>query len=63
MELEHEYPDRHVQLMVFSVTRFTGEPHGREDQALKWVLPEDLDQIDFLSGNQKIIEVVQNLPG
>ena len=62
LELEHEYPDRHVQLMVFCVTQFTGEPHGREDQALMWVRPEELDQIDFLSGNQKIIEAVQNLP-
>lgn len=35
----HEYSNRSVLLDTWLVSRFSGEPHGRENQALAWVAP------------------------
>lgn len=62
IEMAHQYPDRHVELHVYVVTRFSGMPIGRESQALQWVAPAQLSKIDLLSGNQPIVEAIQNRP-
>ena len=59
IELTHDYPDRKVELLVYLVTSYQGEPTGKENQALSWLSPSKLNQINFLSGNQKIIDAVQ----
>lgn len=61
IDLRHQYPDREVQLFVYRVTEFAGIPQGKEQQAIKWVAPEQLSQINFLSGNKKIIEAVERV--
>ena len=61
LELCHDYPDRKVELFVFSVTDYSGTVQGKENQALNWVKPSELGDINFLSGNQKIIDVVKTL--
>ena len=61
LELSHEYPDRYVNLYVYRITEFRGEPKGLENQALQWVLPVELNDINFLSGNKKIVAAVQAL--
>jgi len=37
IRFRHEYSNRTVLLDTWLVTRFEGEPHGREDQALAWL--------------------------
>jgi 8-oxo-dGTP diphosphatase len=37
--LEHDYPHAYVRLYFCKVTAWTGEPHGREGQALAWQRP------------------------
>ena len=56
MLLEHDYPDRHVRLHVQLINQFDGEIVAMEGQALKWVDLELLESIDFLQGNQAIVE-------
>jgi len=56
MVVEHDYPDRQVRLYVQKVTHFSGEPTGAEQQALRWIDPKDLANVDFLAGNQVIID-------
>ena len=56
LTVEHDYPDRSVRLSVLKVTRFSGNVRSREKQALRWVTLETMSQLDFLSGNQIIIE-------
>jgi 8-oxo-dGTP diphosphatase len=34
--LEHDYPHAYVRLYFCKVTRWDGEPHGREGQAFSW---------------------------
>ena len=38
----HEYPKTIVELAFCQVTAWTGEPHGRENQALDWVDPWEI---------------------
>lgn len=56
MLLEHDYPDRHVRLHVHAVKEFQGDACALEGQVLKWVTVEELFELDFLQGNQAILE-------
>lgn len=56
MVWEHSYPDRDVKLFVRIIDAFTGKATSREGQALKWVSLEEIAEMDFLAGNQVIIE-------
>ena len=56
MVLEHNYPDRHVRLHVQIVKKFVGHVSSMEGQALKWLALSDLESVDFLQGNQAIVE-------
>lgn len=42
IRFRHEYSNRSVLLDTWLVTAFDGEPHGREDQALRWLRPAEL---------------------
>lgn len=53
--IKHQYPDLMVQLRVFSVDAFLGEPRGCEGQALQWVNSHDLKHYAFPAANQAII--------
>lgn len=57
--LKHDYPDRQVELSVRRVTEYEGHPRPLEGQAIKWVAIEDLPKLDFLAGNQPIIDALQ----
>lgn len=57
--LKHDYPDRQVELSVRRVTEYEGHPMPLEGQAIKWVAIEDLSKLDFLAGNQPIIDALQ----
>ena len=54
----HDYPGRTVDLDFWNVTDWTGTPHGREGQALKWVRPADLPDEDILEADAPMIEVL-----
>lgn len=56
MTLEHNYPDRNVRLSIQVVKQYSGQPKGAEGQALQWCELPELVQLDFLSGNQPIID-------
>jgi len=60
MVLEHNYPDRHVRLHVQIIKRYSNEVCSREGQAIKWVALGELQSIDFLKGNQAIVEKLAN---
>ena len=60
MELVHEYPERHVTLDVWRVTRYAGAPHGREQQELRWVSIEELATIGLLPADQPIVAALES---
>jgi 8-oxo-dGTP diphosphatase len=53
---EHIYPERMVQLHVWKVLSWDGEPHGCEGQSLRWLKVDELDQADLLPADELIIE-------
>ena len=54
--VRHRYPDRSVELNVWRVIDCSGEATGREGQVVRWVPPWELPGLDFLEGNQTIVE-------
>ena len=63
MLIEHDYPDRLVRLFVRTVDSFSGEARSLEGQALRWVAIEELTKLDFLQGNQEMINELQRATG
>lgn len=52
----HDYPDRSVEIVLWLVTDFEGEPRGLDGQALRWVAPAELVHSDLLEADQPMIE-------
>lgn len=51
----HTYPTRHVELLFYRVTAFSGEPQGREGQPVRWVTKDTLQHYEFPPANLIII--------
>ena len=60
LQLRHDYSDRVIQLDVFVVDDYGGEPSGREAQALKWVAASELATQDLLPADRPIIEALNS---
>lgn len=58
LRLRHAYPERVVELHVFTVEGFTGEPRGLEGQPLRWVAPEALASEALLPADWPIVEAL-----
>jgi len=59
MQSFHDYPDKSVDLRIWKVTGFEGEPHGMEGQEVRWVNFEDFDQYIFVAGCGEIIDAIE----
>lgn len=57
--ITHDYGDKQVKLDVHRVNDFTGEPHGKEGQASRWVNLKSLNANDFPEANVPIISALQ----
>lgn len=55
LRLAHDYPERRVELSLWRVTAYEGEPRSLDGQALKWVRPADLAQEDLLEADRPIV--------
>jgi len=55
MRLSHEYDDRIVELSMWLVDAFVGEPTGLDGQGLKWVAPEALGDEDILEADAPFV--------
>ncbi|MDF2444991.1 MAG: hypothetical protein K0S46_227 [Moraxellaceae bacterium] len=55
IRITHDYPDKAVCLDVWDVSGFSGEPHGREGQAVRWVTATELVQFEFPAANHPIV--------
>jgi 8-oxo-dGTP diphosphatase len=61
MRLAHSYDDRHVELTMWIVEGFQGEPQGLDGQRLKWVAPAKLLEEDILEADRPFVEALQEL--
>lgn len=55
MRIEHDYPDRRVDLDVHRVSAWRGEPRGLEGQPLAWLKASELARRPFPQANLPII--------
>jgi len=62
MRLSHEYDDRVVELSMWIVDTYSGEPSGLDRQALKWVAVAQLGQEDILEADAPFIRALQARP-
>ena len=56
--VRHRYPGRLVELNVWRVIDCRGKATGREGQVVCWAASWELAALDFLDGNQTIVERV-----
>jgi len=63
LQLRHDYADRVVELDVFVVDDYGGEPSGLEAQALKWVAAAELGGQALLPADRPIIEALNAASG
>jgi 8-oxo-dGTP diphosphatase len=61
MRLEHRYPDRHVELSLWIVERFSGSPRALDGQELRWVAPQLLGHEDLLEADRPFVEALREL--
>lgn len=59
IRVRHRYPDKAVQLDVWRVTAFSGHPHGREGQPVRWVDVDRLPDVEFPAANRPIIQALR----
>ena len=60
MRLEHSYDDRDVELSMWIVESFHGEPQSLDGQRLKWVRPERLQDEDILEADLPFVEALRD---
>ncbi len=58
MKLSHEYADRVVELSLWIVDSYTGEPASLDGQRLKWVDPAGLVHEDILEADRPFVEAL-----
>jgi 8-oxo-dGTP diphosphatase len=59
IKIPYAYPDKIVLLDVYRVTRWQGEPHGREGQASRWITLDNMDPTEFPAADKPIITALR----
>ncbi len=62
LRFTHRYPDKEVELDVWRVTAWEGEPRPHEGQRLEWVLPAELEDWQLLSADEPIVKALKLSP-
>jgi 8-oxo-dGTP diphosphatase len=58
VRVRHAYPEREIELDVWVVTGYRGDPVGREGQPLRWCPCEDLGQAGLLAADVPVIRAL-----
>jgi 8-oxo-dGTP diphosphatase len=61
MRLQHQYPDRCVELSLWLVRESSGEARPLDGQQLKWVERSRLEHEDILEADRPFIEALMRL--
>ena len=56
MTVEHSYPDFHLTMHAYSCTLKTGEITLQEHVDMKWLAPEELDQLDWAKADVPVVK-------
>ncbi|KAA3632517.1 MAG: (deoxy)nucleoside triphosphate pyrophosphohydrolase [Proteobacteria bacterium] len=58
VEHVNDFPDRRVRLDVWLVREWRGFARGVENQAIRWLEPERIRELDFLPGIEAILPLL-----
>jgi len=61
IEITHQYNDKKVNLAVFQVDKWQGDPIGAEGQPIRWIKLTELDQFQFPEANEEILDYLRTL--
>jgi 8-oxo-dGTP diphosphatase len=59
LTLTHAYPDRTVELSMWIVDQYRGEPRALDGQRIKWVAVAQLPAEDILEADRPFIDALQ----
>ena len=62
MRLTHRYPDRDVELSLWVVESYQGEPRPLDGQRLKWVERSQLGREDILEADRPFVAALVQWP-
>jgi 8-oxo-dGTP diphosphatase len=58
LTLTHDYADRRIELAMWIVERFRGEPRGLDGQRLRWIDVSQLPGADMLEADRPLVEAL-----
>ena len=58
--VEYDYPNFHLYMQCYLCTLLSNTPHLLEHEDAKWLNPNDLDSVNWLPADKKIIEKLKN---
>ena len=58
LQLQHQYPDRTVDLQFFLITQWLGEPEGLEGQRVQWVALDEINADVLLPADAPVIDAL-----
>ena len=61
MTVEHSYPDFHMTMHAYTCTLKTGEITLQEHVDMKWLTPEELNQLDWAEAYLPVVESLMDL--
>lgn len=59
MQVYHRYPERNILLDTWSVDEFRGEVRAREQQAITWIGPKEIDLYPFPAADIPILDAIK----
>lgn len=61
MEVDHRYPDMNVRLTLFNATISRGTPQKIEHNDIRFILPSEIDALDFCPADVEILEKIKRI--
>jgi 8-oxo-dGTP diphosphatase len=53
--LQHQYPDRYVEVAFFSITEFTGDARNLVFESIEWAPRAELHTYNFLAADRDLV--------
>ncbi len=61
LRYQYAYPDKLIELNIWRIYHYHGQPHGAENQEIHWVDAEQLNSLPFVEGNYHLVNAVKAL--
>ena len=60
LNINHDYSDKAVELIIFQVTNFSGDVRHCEGQEMRWVSRQELPGLEVPEANKAIVSMLLN---